>query len=150
MCAGNSRSTMGPTGLPPLRFSICAGSSGRPGCSNIARFISLKDNPRSGGVALVTSPGGDVERRSPDASLDSASVLEVAAGDVVRSGCRAAPGLVRVAPEFVLLEATRGAERTVGVDTGRPAIAALRVGFTAGCGITCALANCSRGIETTE
>ena len=141
---------MGPTGLPALRFSICAGSSGRPGCANIARSISLKDNPRSGGAARVISPGGEVERGVSSGSLAAGAVLKFAAGLAGRSAGRTVPELDRVAPGGVLLDATSGEERTGGVDTGRPAIAALRVGFTAGCAITCALVNWSRGIETTE
>src|ERR1700686_1079667 len=127
---------MGPTGLPALRFSICGGSSGRPGCANIAWWVALKDNPRGGGVARVINPGGDVERRGSIVALDAGWVVPFPAGLAVRSGGRMALGLDRLAPKLVLLEATGGAERTGGIDTGRPGMAALRVGLTAGCGIT--------------
>ena len=41
-CGGNSRSIIGPTGLPALKLSSCGGSSGRPGCSTMASRVDVE------------------------------------------------------------------------------------------------------------
>ena len=81
-CGGNSRSRMGPTGLPTRRSSVWPGSSGLPGCSIIARRVSANGTLGTGGGILrrvgwsrsclgkalaraMTSPVGSMTRDEP-------------------------------------------------------------------------------------
>jgi len=57
-CGGNSLSCIGATCLPDRKASICCGSRGRPGCSDIAGRIRRNGIVGGGGVALVINLGG--------------------------------------------------------------------------------------------
>lgn len=141
-CGGDSRSIIGPAGLPALKLSSCGGSSGRPGCSIMASRVELKDGGSGGGVALVINLGGEVVIGCPGggtlcAALALGGVLRpVASGDV---GFAPLPGRIAA---WLARFATRGCDRTGGAATGFPGAAALGLGFTAGCGMTCAFASC--------
>src|ERR1700704_3602742 len=57
-CGGNSPSRIEPAGRPALRFSTCGGSSGRPGCSNIAACRWTKGTTGGGGALRVIGGRG--------------------------------------------------------------------------------------------
>lgn len=151
ICGGNSRSIMGPTGLPIRRFSICAGSSGRPGCAIIAARSSEKGRAVGGGVLRVINleEVGRAASIFPARGL-SAGPLRPATG-VLRAAAEAgllSAALLLLAGDAVLAAAASGWFRTGGAFTGFPEVAARTVGLTAGCGETCALASCSGGMRT--
>ncbi len=142
---------MGPMGLPILRFSICTGSSGRPGCAAIAARCSEKGTAVGGGVLRVINLE-EVGREAsifPDRGLP-AEALRAATGVLLpaaETGLFPAAVLLPVG-EAVLAAAASGWFCTGGAFTGLPGAAARAVGLTAGCGETCALASCSGGMRT--
>ena len=103
---------------------------------------TLKDGGSGGGVALVINLGGEVVIGCPGggtlcAALALGGVLgPVASGDV---GFATLPGRIAA---WLARFATRGCDRTGGAATGFPGAAALGLGLTGGCGMTCAFASC--------
>lgn len=139
-CGGNSRSRMGPTGLPIRRSSIWAGSSGRPGCSAIAPRLCAKGTGGGGGVLRVMNRGG---------------VCRAGAAVAGRGGVMVPGRAGAMAPALGLAEEgrcpageARGWLRTGGEDRGFPGTAARGVGFATGCGTTCAWDSFSGGTRT--
>jgi hypothetical protein len=141
-CGGDSRSIIGPAGLPALKLSSCGGSSGRPGCSTMASRVDAKDGGIGGGVALVINLGGEVVEGRPGAgTLCAVLALGCVFGlvDAGDGGFALLPARIAV---WLVRFATRGCGRTGGAATGFPGAAALGFGLTAGCGMTCAFASC--------
>lgn len=151
-CGGNSLSCIAPLTLPLRRFSICCGSSGRPGCSDMNRRCSANGTTGGGGVLRVIKLGG--ARSGPFSVFpDWGWVPAFRSG--VRAECCAGTGFFvpngvgrdswpragRVSTS-TLLAAVKFWARTGGVLTGFPGRAARTVGFTLGWGITCARASC--------
>jgi hypothetical protein len=92
-----------------------------------------------GGVLAITCGG---IRGGLTGGRARGSARELDSGDAARAD----PGLSAPGPA---LAATTGCGfRTGGVGTGFPGIAARGVGFTGGCGVTCALSSCCGGTLT--
>ena len=107
----------------------------------MASRVELKDGRSGGGVALVINLGGEVVIGCPGggtlcAALALGVLGPVASGDV---GLAPLPGRIAA---WLARFATRGCDRTGGAATGFPGAAALGLGLTAGCGMTCAFASC--------
>src|SRR5207245_2046073 len=161
-CGGNSLSCIGPTALPTRRSSSCGGSSGRPGCSDIAGRLCSKGIVGGGGAVLVVSLGG-IARGGLLGSRDEDGVLPLGGGgrgrfafpsgcvSLVTSGfgCRLPAGAGLPATWEVLFAAIRCWARTGGGGTGFPGTAACFVGLTVGCGVISAPASCWALIRTT-